>query len=68
MYTVEKGPFKVSPIMPFLRLFFMSVLNLLIDGAVLCDWSTMFRVEWQPWTDIMQMCYFVTYSRNRIRF
>ncbi len=24
--------------------------------------------EWQPWMDIMQMCYFVTYSRNRIRF
>ncbi len=24
--------------------------------------------EWQPWVDIIQMCYFVAYSCNRIRF
>ncbi len=36
------------------------------DGAVLCDWSTARMTG--PWVEIMQMCYFVKYSRNRIRF
>ncbi len=38
------------------------------DGAVLCDWSITYSTNERAYADIMQMCYFVTYSRNKIRF
>ncbi len=37
------------------------------DGSVLCDWSTKYSAN-DSHANIMQMCYFMTYSPNRIRF